>query len=385
MKKFFIRTLQILLGLSVVLIAIGFFTDPVEQQSKQTQTEGTSATTNTNSDNKSSLKDGILVFNSVKDFFDFTNNFDLSDEVVINSENPLDLRITPFELSEDNILDEVNKENFIKNLYDIFIHTDNKTVTLEMYPVIVNSDRKITKSLNNLSIKGTVTRDKALSVLEKYTGIKDFNSLLVQKDELSEYGTLGYEKVKAFQEFITKNENAILSDLLEKQIKNTVVNKPKVANGVYDLQTVINRINKNLSNTSYNIPKNLKPIQSDNPNDVNDVATVQITKGMVLTIVINKETKKVNGINSIIAPRELGDNVLPALSANAAILSSLDASNSKAIFEKLVDSTVSAIEEFSTTQKTVTKKITQDDLNYFISLSTELGVVYSSVDYRIQR
>lgn len=384
MKKFFVRTLQILLGLFVVLIAIAFFADPVEQQNKQTQTEDTPATTNTN-DNKSSLKDGILVFNSVKDFFDFTNNFDLSDEIVINSENPLDIRITPFELSEDNVLDEVNKENFIKNLYDIFIHTDNKTVTLEMYPVVVNSDRKITKSLNNLSIKGTVTRDKALSILEKYTGIKDFKSLIVPKDKLSEYGTLGYEKVNAFQEFITKNENAVLSDLLEKQIKNTAVNKPKVASGVYDLQTVINRINKNLSNTSYSIPKNLKPIKSDHPNDVNDVATVQITKGMVLTIVINKETKKVNGINSIIAPRELGDNVLPALSANAAILSSLDASNSKAIFEKLVDSTVSAIEEFSTTQKTVTKKITQDDLNYSISLSTELGVVYSSVNYKVQR
>lgn len=383
--KVLVRILQVIVALFVLLLVISFFAsnddsnkttgEQKEEQTAQVETEA--------KDTQKKNDKGVYIFDSIPAYFEYTKTYDKDGgELTFIDNNPENIKITPFELSENNVLDDLNKTNFIKTIYRLFIHTNAAKITLEMYPKVVDKDGNVTKELSILSIKGTITRDKALSVLKKYSTAQSFDDLIItDKAQLPEYATLGFSTTKTFSDLINKNKNEVLGALLDKKIKDTILIKKKVPDGKFNLATVIKKINKKFGNSSLKIPTDLKPEPSDNARDVNEVALFKISEDFVLMIKINKETKRVNGLSTIIKPNMEGGELEAALTINALILSSLDTSGSSSVSKRFAEETVKGVSEFSKTKGDYSTSYELNGLKYSLSISKQLGAVFSSVSY----
>lgn len=160
---------------------------------------------------------GVLIFVKVRDMFaNFGDYIEEQGELKILSESPLSIRISKIKYTPDDMYKEYNEMAFLYAIYKTFIHTNINEITVEAYPIYENLDTKKQKALKNLTIKSTVTRQRALEVLKKYTNAGAFNDL-VQLTENNQYRQIGVSGSELWDKFIynDKMRPDIITELLK--------------------------------------------------------------------------------------------------------------------------------------------------------------------------
>lgn len=159
---------------------------------------------------------GVLIFAKPKDMFDDFNDFQ-GDEIKILKEKPLSIRISKL-LSDDplELYKEWNERAFMYAVYKTFTYTPVNEITLEAYPIAENAKGKKT-ALKKFTLKGTITREKALDVLKKYTSATSFNDLVQLEEKEGSYRRVGVSGSELWDKFY-HNEQArpvIIEDLVK--------------------------------------------------------------------------------------------------------------------------------------------------------------------------
>lgn len=159
---------------------------------------------------------GVLIFAKPKDMFDDFNDFQ-GDEITILKEKPLSIRISKL-LSDDPLepYKEWNERAFMYAVYKTFTYTPVNEITLEAYPIAENAKGKKT-ALKKFTIKGTITREKALDVLKKYTSATSFNDLVQLEEKEGSYRRLGVSGSDLWDKFYHNEQarSAIIEELIK--------------------------------------------------------------------------------------------------------------------------------------------------------------------------
>lgn len=159
---------------------------------------------------------GVLIFAKPKDMFDDFNDFQ-GDEITILKEKPLSIRISKL-LSDDPLepYKEWNERAFMYAVYKTFTYTPVNEITLEAYPIAENAKGKKT-ALKKFTLKGTITREKALDVLKKYTSATSFNDLVQLEEKEGSYRRVGVSGSDLWDKFYhnEKERSAIIEDLIK--------------------------------------------------------------------------------------------------------------------------------------------------------------------------
>lgn len=225
------KLLKIILALIVLLMIIGAIVgnDEQKQEVAQQPTEATEIKTDStpakpsfegriSKDVKYTVSEkGILIFDKAKDMFREFNDYRESEgEVKFLSEKPLSILITK-KLDEDekNLVKEYGEMSFLYAIYRTFMNTPENQVTVEAYPVLVTAQNKEIPQ-KAVKLKATVTREKALEILRKYTAAESIDDL-VQTEENKEYRQVGMSGSKLWDKFVynEKERTNIVKDLLK--------------------------------------------------------------------------------------------------------------------------------------------------------------------------
>lgn len=117
---------------------------------------------------------GIVQFGSLKDMFDTFGDYDADGQLKINS--PTDVRIAEFlpkNASKDDITAAANKA-LIYAVYHAFAYTNLDKITVRSAPMDIDTS----KPLMSKPLQATVSRERALEVLKKYSAAQSFDDLV---------------------------------------------------------------------------------------------------------------------------------------------------------------------------------------------------------------
>ncbi|OOF45998.1 hypothetical protein BKK51_04550 [Rodentibacter trehalosifermentans] len=159
---------------------------------------------------------GRVILNNAIDLF--RHDYDIEDKtIVVKSENPLKLTLkeSVFEdLDQKDIRNDLERK-FIANIFEIFAHLNVDSVDLTLEPIKQNGK----PYGKNAAIKGKVTRENALKVLQTYSAMKSFDDY-ISFDKDDEYNILGYSRSKQADEFNREEyRKQILTGLLTGKIE----------------------------------------------------------------------------------------------------------------------------------------------------------------------
>ncbi|MBF0752218.1 MULTISPECIES: hypothetical protein [unclassified Pasteurella] len=160
---------------------------------------------------------GVLTFAKAKDMFADFNDYRVEqNELAFISEDPLSIRISKVSYTPDDMYKEYNEMAFIYAVYKTFAHTPVNQITVEAYPIYEDLKTNKQKVFKNLTIKATITREKALEVLKKHSSAKSFDDL-VQLEENNQYREIGVNGSDLWDKFIysDKERPNIIADLIK--------------------------------------------------------------------------------------------------------------------------------------------------------------------------
>lgn len=159
---------------------------------------------------------GVLIFMKARDMFDNFNDYrEEEGEVKFITEKPLSILITKkLEEDEKQLSKEYAEMSFLYAIYRTFMNTPETQVTVEAYPIVVTRKNKEIPQ-KKVALKTTITREKALDVLQKYTNAKSIDDL-VQTEENTEHRKVGISGSKIWDKFIynEKERSNIVADLV---------------------------------------------------------------------------------------------------------------------------------------------------------------------------
>lgn len=159
---------------------------------------------------------GRVLLNNAVDLF--RHDYDVEDKtIIVQSENPLKLTLKEYvleTLEQKEIRNDLERK-FISNVFEIFAHLNVDSVELTFEPIKQNGK----PYGKNVAIKGKITRENALKVLQAYSAMKSFDDY-VSFDKDDAYNILGYSRSKRANEFNQENyRKQILTGLLTNKIE----------------------------------------------------------------------------------------------------------------------------------------------------------------------
>lgn len=159
---------------------------------------------------------GRVILNNAVDLF--RHDYDVEDKtIIIKSENPLQFTLKESvleNLDQKEIRNDLERK-FISNVFEIFAHLNADSVDLTLEPIKQNGK----PYGKNAAIKGKITRENALKVLQTYSAMKSFDDY-VSFDKDDEYNILGYSRSKRADEFNREEyRKQILTGLLTGKIE----------------------------------------------------------------------------------------------------------------------------------------------------------------------
>lgn len=161
--------------------------------------------------------DGVVIFAKARDMFRNFNDYRESEgEIAFLNEAPLSILITKnLDEDEKDLAKNYAEMSFLYAVYRTFMNTPENEVTVDAYPVIVTTKGKKFPQ-KQVEIKATISREKALEVLKKYTKATSISDL-VQTEENKEYRSIGYSGSKVWDSFIynEKERSSIVADLVK--------------------------------------------------------------------------------------------------------------------------------------------------------------------------
>lgn len=160
---------------------------------------------------------GVLIFAKARDMFSSFNDYrEEEGEIAFLSENPLSLKINKHLTAGDPNLREYSEMSFLYAIYRTFMNTSLNEITVEAYPISINDKTNQKIEHKQYIFTATVSREKALEVLKKYTSATSFDDL-VQTSENSQHRTVGISGSEIWDKFIynEKQRSQIVSDLMK--------------------------------------------------------------------------------------------------------------------------------------------------------------------------
>lgn len=156
---------------------------------------------------------GRVIFNNVIDLFEDEALYSPDDKnIIVHSESPLKLTL------KESVLDSLSandvhgtlEDKFIYDVFEIFAHTNVDKVEITLEAVKENGKPYGKKSF----IKGNITRDRALQVLQTYSAMKNFDDYVEFNPE-KEFTVLGFSRSDRAEKFNSdKYRKQILAGLL---------------------------------------------------------------------------------------------------------------------------------------------------------------------------
>ena len=161
---------------------------------------------------------GRVIFNNVVDLFEDESLYSLEDkDIIIHSKNPLKLTLKEsiIETKDPQDIRDDLENKFIYNVFEIFAHTNLDKVDIVLEPV-----KQDGKSYGKkMAIKGNITRERALQVLQTYSAMKTFDDYVEFNPE-KEYAVLGFSRSERAQKFNSeKFRKQIINGLLTGKIE----------------------------------------------------------------------------------------------------------------------------------------------------------------------
>lgn len=158
---------------------------------------------------------GVVIFANARDMFNVFNDYpEDGGQLKIMSEKPFKVRVSDLVVATDTPenLTLSKKKAFMYAVYNVFMHTKEPSVTVESIPV----DLKTGKPIKTTALQGTVSRERALEVLKKYSSAQSFDDLVETKPN-DQYRVIGMSSSKVYDEFAygLRNQDAIISALLQ--------------------------------------------------------------------------------------------------------------------------------------------------------------------------
>ncbi|EXI61658.1 hypothetical protein [Mannheimia granulomatis] len=143
---------------------------------------------------------GTVIFENVVDLFEYMGDYSIEDkDLKIVSKNPLHIQVFEGVVGNDEGSIDDLQYKLVRDIYKVFTHTTVNEFTLEVIPVDAKTD-KTTKQLAKITQKAKVNREKALEILQTFSGMKSFDDT-VTFDENAEYTVIGLDKSKTFDKF----------------------------------------------------------------------------------------------------------------------------------------------------------------------------------------
>lgn len=178
---------------------------------------------------------------------------------------------------------------------------------------------------------------------------------------------------------VLENEKEIQSIKIEEPIeepkKTDIDIQPKQKTLELNINEFSTRVNKALKNAQS--PFKITRTINVDEGSVNDTAKYMFSDNFGIIITLEKGTHKVKSLMTIITPSpNNSDENLVMLFSNAAVLSAFEGENEiKTLGKKIMDMTTSAMTEYSSTKKDISKKFVFNGKEYGISVSSYTGIM----------
>lgn len=159
---------------------------------------------------------GVLTFAKPYDMFEDFNDF-YEDEFKIVSESPLSILMTK-KLTDSHLepFKEWNERSVLYAVYKTFTYTPANEIIIEAYPISEQKNGKM-KAHKEFTLKGKVSREKALDVLKKHSPATSFDDLVQLEQKEGSYRRVGVSGSDTWDKFYHNEQtrSEIIKDLLQ--------------------------------------------------------------------------------------------------------------------------------------------------------------------------